>query len=484
MIKADLLFLLPQMILATASLILMIAVAIKRNYLVVNSIALLAFLLAFLAVVWIEGPITEEIGSLFIFDGFGRLFMGLILAGGFLISLLSCSYLKSKTIIKEEYFILLLLATLGATCMVISNHFVSFFLSLELLSISLYALIAYLKEKSTAIEAGIKYLILAAVSTSFFLFGVALIYAQTGELDFNFASINLKGDAITNLYFLAGMALVLVGILFKLGLVPFHLWTSDVYAGASPPITAFIATISKGSVFAFLIRLFFNLEVFNGHSIWLAFAIIAVASMLIGNWLALKEQNVKRLLAFSSIAHMGYLMVAFLAISRIGDQAAALYLIGYFITMIGAFAVVTILSEGVVLSEGRMLSEKDTEAESIEDYKGLYQRKPALAVFFTAMLLSLAGVPLTAGFMANFYLLEAGASSGLWFLLIILVLSSIIGLFYYLRVIIALFSKQKSPITCRRISLLNGIVLLVLFIALIWIGIFPDGILSIIERLI
>ncbi len=473
MTQADLFLLSPLVILAIGSLFVMLSIAIRRNYLLVNSLTLLSIILAFLAVVYVTGPVIKNVGTLFVIDGFSLLFMALIIGGSLIITLISYSYLKHKPVVKEEYFILLLLSTLGAVSIVISNHFISFFISLELLSVSLYALIAYLKEKEIAIEAGIKYLVLAAVSTSFLLFGVALIYSQTGQLDVNFEGLSFSRVQLSNLPFLSGLAFIMVGILFKLGLVPFHLWTSDVYDGASAPISAFISTISKGSVFAFLFRLFFQNEGFKENSVWIVFVIIAIASMLIGNWLALKEQNVKRILAYSSIAHMGYLLVAFLTISRIGNQAAVFYLIAYFISMIGSFAVVAILSE------------KDMEAEDIEDYRGLFQKKPWLATFFTGMLLSLASVPLTAGFIANFYLLKAGVSAGLWFLLIILVLSSILGLFYYLRIIIVLFSrKDEKVIFSEPISISTQLALIVLFIALIGFGIFPNALLQIIENII
>lgn len=474
--QADLFLLSPHIILASASVIVMLSIAIKRNYLLVNILSLFLLLIAFLAVICIKEPAEGNIGTLFRVDGFSRLFMALILVGSFLVALISHSYLKNKQVVKEEYFILLLLSTLGAISIVISNHFVSFFLSLELLSVSLYALIAYLKEKETAIEAGIKYLVLAAVSTSFLLFGVALLYSQTGSLSLDFKATQLGYNSILMLPVLGGLAFIMVGILFKLGLVPFHLWTSDVYVGASPPITAFISTISKGSVFAFLLRLFFQMEGLKENSVWMVFAIIAIASMLIGNWLALKERNVKRILAYSSIAHLGYLLVAFLAASRLGNQAAVFYFVAYFITMIGSFAVVTVLSEN------------KEEAEGIEEYRGLFQNRPWLATFFTAMLLSLAGVPLTAGFVANFYLLKAGADAGLWLIMIVLVLSSILGLFYYLRIIIALFSAKEENITfsdpVNHLSIPSKIALVALFIALIGLGLFPNGLIHIIENMI
>lgn len=466
---ADIYLLLPLIIVGVAAIIVMLSVAVKRNYLFANLVTLIAFLAAFLVTI-LMGSDKSNVGVLFVIDGFGSFFMALILAAGFVITLISYSYLKKEETTREEYFILMLIATLGSIAMVISNHFISFFLSLELLSISLYALIAYLKKKETAIEAGIKYLVLAAVSTAFLLFGVALIYAHTGKLDFSFASMDLAAAQTPDILFLAGLALVIVGIGFKLGIVPFHLWAPDVYAGSPPPVAAFISTVSKGSIVAFLFRLFFEMEGFKNHSIFIAFSVIAIASMFIGNWLALREQSVKKILAYSSIAHLGYVLVAFLSASVLGKQAAAFYLTSYFIIMIGSFGAVAVLSG------------KEKGAETVEDYKGLYQQKLWFAVYFTVMLLALAGVPLTSGFIADFYLLQAGAGSEIWLLMFCLVVSAVIGLFYYLRVVMALFSKkEKTTPFYERLSPPTWIALAFLLVLLVWIGVYPATLLHIIQ---
>ena len=469
---ADISLLQPLIIVGVAAIIVMLSVAVKRNYLFANLVTLIAFLAAFLSTVLMNVD-RSPVGVLFIIDGFGRFFMALILAAGFVITLLSYSYLKKQETTREEYFILLLIASLGSIAIVISNHFISFFLSLELLSISLYALIAYLKTQETAIEAGIKYLVLAAVSTAFLLFGVALIYAHTGRMDFSFASINLVSHETPDILFLAGLALVIVGIGFKLGIVPFHLWAPDVYAGAPPPVAAFISTVSKGSIVAFLFRLFSEMKDFQNNSIFVALSVVAIASMFIGNWLALREQSVKKILAFSSIAHLGYVLVAFLSASVLGMHAAAFYLTSYFIIMIGSFGAVAVLSG------------KENGAETVEDYKGLYQQKPWFAVYFTVMLLALAGFPLTSGFVADFYLLQAGAGSGLWLLMFCLIVSAVIGLFYYLRVVIALFSKkEKATPFYERLSSPTWIALAFLLILLVWIGVYPATLLHIIQEMI
>lgn len=476
MIKAaDLYLLLPQIVVAVAAILVMLSIAVKRNHLFSYIFTLAAFAIAFVSIYFV--PAETTVTSLFIIDGFGLFITGLILCASFIVTLISYHYLEAQKVKSEEYYILLLLATLGSVTMVISNHFISFFLSLEVLSVSLFALIAYLRRKEFAIEAGIKYLILAAVSTSFLLFGVALIYADTGHMDIS----GIGAVGLAGFLSVAGLALVMVGIGFKMALVPFHLWTPDIYSGASSPVSAFVATVSKGAAFAFLLRLFYGIGGLKNENIWISFAVIAAASMLIGNWLALRQQNIKRLLAYSSISHLGYMMVAFLAMNQMGMQAAAFYLVVYFVSMLGAFGTVIYLSD------------KNVEALKVEDYRALFWTKPWLAAFFTVVLLSLAGIPLTAGFMGKFYLLTAGTSAGIWAMVIILVISSGIGLFYYLRVVAIMFSSKKENVPesmASSIALIGEnsfplkLILGILFILLLWFGIYPSSLLSVLQQII
>jgi NADH-quinone oxidoreductase subunit N len=265
---------------------------------------------------------------------------------------------------------------------------------------------------------------------------------------------------------LPGVALIVTGIGFKLALVPFHMWTPDVYEGAPAPVTAFVATVSKGAMFALLLR-YFNQSGFS-HGLAplvLVFSIIAIASMVTGNLLALLQNNVKRILAYSSIAHMGYLLVAFQVGGPMGASAAIFYLVAYFVMTLGAFGVVTVLSE------------RERDADLLEDYRGLFWRRPALALVFTAMLLSLAGIPLTAGFLGKFYLIAAGASVGAWALILILVITSAIGLFYYLRIVVTLYAqpagsdRAHEPIPRRAPA--ATLVLAALTVILIWLGVYP-----------
>ncbi|MGH2643387.1 MAG: NADH-quinone oxidoreductase subunit N [Chitinophagaceae bacterium] len=465
--------LLPEIILGLAAIVVMLSIAVKRCHLFTHIFSLVAFVIAFLSLFLIHANGTQDT-TLFIIDGYSRFFTGLIIAAAFFITVISYPYFKTRDIIKEEYYVLLILATLGAISMVISNHFISFFLSLEVMSISMYSLIAYLKDDSIGIEAGIKYLVMAAVSAAILLFGFALIYAATGQMELSKLQAMVTGDTAKNVLFIAGVALVIAGIGFKMALVPFHLWTPDIYGGAPAPVSAFVATISKGSVFAFLLRFFHDLNGSAHNSVWIAFAVIAIVSMLIGNLLALRQQNIKRILAYSSIGHLGYLMVALLAASVVGIKAAVFYLVTYFISMLSAFGIVSYLSG------------KDKELFDLEDYRGLFWQRPWLAALFTLVLISLAGIPLTAGFMGKFYLLLSGVGSSLWILVIVLIVSSFIGLFYYLRVAFTMFMHSEMPKQkIKGGSLLPaGIVLAIMFIFLLWIGVFPGTLLDIIQHLI
>jgi NADH-quinone oxidoreductase subunit N len=410
--------------------------------------------------------------SLLILDQYALFYIGLILGATFAIAILCHGYLERHAETREELYVLLLVATLGSMVLVASSHFVSFFLGLEILSVALYALSAYLHTRRRPIEAGVKYLILAGSSSAFLLFGMALIYAQLGTMDLSRLEGLLVGAQNSPLV-LAGLTFIVTGIGFKLGVVPFHLWTPDVYEGAPAPVTAFIATISKGAIFALLLRYFYTIGAQHFRAVFVLFAIIAIASMLIGNLMALLQNNVKRFLAYSSIAHMGYLLVAFEASGGMASEAVAFYLVAYFITTVGAFGVVTILSD------------EERDADTLEDYAGLFWRRPVLASIFTLMMLSLAGIPVTAGFLAKFYVVTAGASAGIWALILILVISSVIGLFYYLRIVATLYARRPEAAPhAEPHSIAGRYVLLALTILLIWFGVYPAPLLKVIRTVL
>jgi NADH-quinone oxidoreductase subunit N len=435
MSRTDFVALLPLMIVPMSAVILMLAIAIRRNHQAAAVISLAGLCAGFGSLVFAAPILPRQVTPFFILDSYSFLYMAVLLCAAAFVFLLAYDYLKRRQEHPEEFYLLVLLATTGAMVLVASRNFAAFFLGLELLSVALYALIAYVRTESISIEAGIKYLVLAASSSSVLLFGIALIYAESGSMElsqFTTAMTRTAGHANPFLV-VAGLMLVLTGVGFKLAVVPFHLWTPDVYEGAPLPVTAFIASVSKGGMFALLLRWFHVNSGDIAGAPGVVLSILAIASMLTGNLLALRQTNVKRILAYSSIAHMGYLLVALLAGGALGAPAATYYLTAYMVTILGAFGVMTALSGW------------QREAMSLDSYRGLFWKRPLLAAAFTIMLFSLAGIPFTAGFLGKFYVLMAGAAASRWVLLFTLIVSSTIGLFYYLRVVVVMYAQPEDP---------------------------------------
>lgn len=471
MTTAEIAVLLPIIVLSGASVLIMLVIAFYRHHLLTVVMTVVGLAITLGAIGLVAPMLPMESTPLLIVDGYAVFFIALIVAACLAVVLMSYGYLRGREGHQEEYYVLVLLAAVGAAVLVCSSHFASFFLGLEILGISLYVLIGYPRKSALSIEAAIKYLILAATSDAFLLFGMALIYSQTGSLQFErIASLSANGNPV---FLLAGTTLLITGIGFKLSLVPFHAWAPDVYEGAAAPVAGFVATVSKGAVFALFLRYFFQVDIGTRPEILLAVGIIALASMIVGNLLALLQNNVKRMLAYSSIAHMGYLLVALLASGPLALAAAGYYLVAYFITTLGAFGVITALSG----------AERDIDL--LDQYSGLGWQRPWLAGVLAAMLLSLAGIPLTAGFIGKFYVLAAGVGSSLWILVSVLVLTSVIGLFYYLRVIITMYAlptagSEESAIVPET-SFGVGVVLFALTVLLVWLGVYPAPLMQLIE---
>jgi len=466
--------LLPLVGVAGTSIVLMLAISIRRDRRWALIITILGLAVSF-ALLFVARPLVPlEVTPLLLIDGFALFFFGLLIAGSAVVAVLASSYLARRGIACGEFYLLLLFATLGCCVIVASTHFASLFLGLEIHSVSLYALIAYLRNTEKSLDAGIKYLILAATSSAFLLFGMALIYAHTGTMAFaELASRLFPTGAEPALITLAGLALLLVGICYKLALVPFHMWTADVYEGASAPVTAFVATASKGALVALLVRFAAMTGTQTTTELYGFLALIAGASIIVGNLLALLQDNVKRMLAYSSIAHLGYVLIAFLAGGARGAEAAAFYMAAYFVTVLGAFGVITVLSP------------VDRDLDRLDDYLGLGRARPFFAGLLTAMFLSLAGIPLTAGFVGKFLVLRAGVGAALWALALILVVGSVISVFYYLRVVVAMYMRStdeeaSKPYTVP-VPLMAGATLAALLVALVWLGVWPAPFLEIVR---
>jgi len=474
----DLVALSPLAALTAAAVTVMLVAAFRRSHLLALTLTLLGLATTFACLFLAATASPSQVTPLIAMDSYAQFITGLLVVATAAVALLSWSYLQRRRVPPEEYYVLLLTATLGGATLAASTHFASLFLGLEILSVSLYALIAYPIYRRESVEAAVKYLVLAGATSAFLLFGMALVYAETGVMSSaGLAPILENAFAGSGLVVAVGVVLILVGVGFKLAVVPFHMWTPDVYQGAPAPVTAYVATVSKGAMVALLLRFFGPLSLAPEAALFVALAVIAIASMVVGNLLALRQDNVKRILAYSSIAHLGYVLVAFLAAGERAAMAVTFYLVAYFAATLVAFGVVAVLS-----SPGR-------DADRIEDYRGLAARRPALAAAFAVALFSLAGMPLTAGFIGKFYLVTAGTDAALWALVVVLVLTSTVGLYYYTRLVVAMYVERAAERaaegqTATRAATVraSGAALVALVALVLAVGVYPAPLIDLIER--
>ena len=405
---------------------------------------------------------------LLVVDDWGLFFTTLILVASLVTLILSKDTFSPEGERKEEYYLLLVLSVMGAVILIQSSHMASLLLGMELMGVALYAMIAFPEKGELPLEAAIKYLVLSACASAMLLFGFALIYAATGDL--SYAGMGAKAAVAFSqepVVLMAGSAMVLAGLGFKLSVVPFHMWTPDVYQGAPTPVTGFLATVSKGAVFVALTRFYLEGQLYQYDSLIMALSLVAVASMLVGNWLALRQENIKRLLAYSSIAHFGYLLIVLIALS-IADNLGANNLIGQAITFYLTAYIVTTLAAFTVVAN---LAGEDDSKAMLGAFEGMFWRNPVQASALTVAMLSFAGIPLTAGFIGKFYLITLSIQSQLWILLTALVLGSAIAIYYYLRIIFAMSKTsgtmlKKQPAAAFGAQEIVAGLLLVLVLAL------------------
>ena len=429
-------------------------------------VALVAVTAALGAVVWQGLRLPAAGGSYFngmiVLDGFGVFLSAVILTGTLLTLLLTIGYCRRHDIHLAEYYHLILMTAIGMLIMVQASNLIMIFVGLELMSIGVYVLTGFRRTRLRAVEGALKYFVLGAFSTGFFLYGIALVYGATGTLD-------LTGirDAVASPpagpVLLAGVGLLIVGFGFKVALVPFHMWSPDVYEGAPAPITGFMATGVKAAGFAAFVRVF--MSTFDGLADqWVpALWALAVLTMFVGNIAAIRQDDIKRMLAYSSIAHAGYLLVAMVAHSDLGTSAFLFYLAAYTLMTLGAFGIVIVMGE------------KGTENTSIRrDYAGIAWRHPLLAAAMALFMFSLTGIPPTAGFVGKFTILSAAVRAGHVPLAVLLVLASVISAYYYLKVVVSMYmwSSDRPPIPAR-VGAMAAIALLAAVVGVLGLGMFP-----------
>lgn len=476
MTRSQLLAMLPILFTSATVIWVMTAIAIKRHHWWNATFSVVGLNLALIGCVIAYFVSPQIVTPLLVVDSYSCFYMALVLATGLATATLSHAYMEGYDGNKEEVYLLLNLSVLGGLVLVCARHFATFFIGLELLSVPLYGLIGYLVKERRSLEASMKYLVLSAAASAFILFGMALIYSQTGAL--SFTDIGARVAAVTGSSYtvvVVGGAMILVGLGFKLSLAPFHLWTPDVYEGAPAPVAAYLATASKVAVFAVLLRYFIEAKAYQYDLLLDVLAALAIISIVVGNVLALLQDNLKRLLAYSSIAHFGYLLVAFVSAGSLASEAVGVYLLTYVVTTLAAFGVVTLMSSPY----------KSHDADTLWDYRGLFWRRPYLTAILTVALISLAGIPMTAGFIGKFYAITAGVEKRQWLLLAAIVAGSAVGLFYYLRAMVQLYlrapwvRKYSAPLDWA--SGTGGAMVVALMVLMIVLGVYPQPFISAIQ---
>ncbi len=484
MSSAELTDLLQIILLTVTTVAVMVTAGFKRDHGLINALTQTGLFASLFIFVIIEPVTPLQVTPLLIIDEYSLFFSALIIIGGIAVTAMAYPYFEKHHQYNEEFYLLVLCGTLGGVVMAASNHFVSFFIGMEMLGISLYALIAYPihspKPAKFPLEAAIKYLIMSGIASAVMLFGMALIYAMAGSFEFAKLAQAPSGiDAAYQPVLLVGYLMIIAGIAFKLSLVPFHMWTPDVYEGAPLPVTAFLATVSKAGMVAVALRLLLAAEAFNFGEVTVVLSLLAAASMIFGNLLALLQSNLKRLFAYSSIAHLGYLLVVVIAAAAVPDivsiESMSYYMTAYFLMSLGGFAVLSALSNS------------NKELDSITDIQGLFWRNPWLATVMITVLLSLAGIPLTAGFIGKFYIFTIGVEGKLWFLLTVLIIGSSIGLYYYLRLIYTMLQEPHGTIAndpaAARLPVGPNVVMAAMTIAIIYLGVYPTPFIETLQSL-
>jgi NADH-quinone oxidoreductase subunit N len=401
-------------------------------------------------------------------DNFGLFITLVLVLVGIMTIMFSSQVLEAEEIPKGEYYALMLFSLVGMMMMATANDLLVVFIALEVLSLAVYVLTGIRRDNAHGIEAAFKYFLLGAFSSAFFLYGIAFTYGLTGSTRLDRVGAYLAAQSMADSpMILLGLGLLLVGFAFKISAVPFHMWTPDAYEGAPTIVTGFMSTGVKAAAFAAFARVF--LSAFEPFSaawapvIWM----IAAATMILGTVVGVAQMNLKRMLAYSSIAHGGYLLVGLVAANQVGKAAILFYLLAYAITNLAAFGVIALLGS------------KDRPNDELHDFAGLWHSHPALAALMTVSLLSLGGLPPTVGFIGKWYIFSAAVSAGYYGLAIIGVLTSVISVFFYLRVVVMMYmsERQGAPVTAR-IGGLGMAALAVAIFAIFYLGILPTAVLN------
>jgi NADH-quinone oxidoreductase subunit N len=472
LVTPDFLAVLPEFFTACAAMALLILGAFQGDK-AAREVAWLAVLALVIAMALVAAPLYSHgvarrvsLYGMFVTDGFGAFSKLLVLAGSALTLVIAMRYNEHEKIARPEYPVLVLLATTGMMMMISANDLISLYVGLELQSLSLYVVAAFQRDTLRSTEAGLKYFVLGALASGMLLYGASMVYGFAGTTNFDVLAKSLSGGA-ASIGLVIGIVLIAAGLAFKVSAVPFHMWTPDVYEGAPTPVTAFFAVAPKIAALALFIRVmvgpFGGLVVEWRQVIWF----ISVASMLLGSFAAINQSNIKRLMAYSSIGHVGYALIGLAAGTAIGVRGILVYLAIYLFMNVGTFAVILCMRR-----QGKLV-------EGIADLAGLSRTEPALALALGIFMFSMAGIPPLAGFFAKIYVFIAAINAGLNVLAVIGVLTSVVGAYYYLRIVKIMYFDEPAgafdrPIG-RELQAVLVLCALVILFFFAWPGLIVDG---------
>ncbi|MCF7983217.1 MAG: NADH-quinone oxidoreductase subunit NuoN [Thiohalocapsa sp.] len=468
----DLFTLLPELVvLVTACVVLVVDLYLREDQKQTNHTLTVLGLLITLGAIGLVGgsDVTTAFGGTYIRDPMSDLLKGAVVLVTLLTFVYSSNYMRERNLWVGEYHVLILFALLGMLIMISANGFLTLYLGLELLALCLYALVAFDRDSKGGAEAAMKYFVLGALGSGMLLYGISMLYGATGGFDFPGIAEVVGREGADNKILVFGLVFVIIGIAFKFGAVPFHMWAPDVYQGAPMPVVLFLSSAPKVAAFAMAARVLID-ALAGLQADWSEILIIlSVLSMGVGNVVAIAQSNIKRMLAYSTISHVGFIFLGLLAGNADGYSAAMFYAVVYALMSAGAFGVLV------------MISQKGLEAENLDDLKGLGERDPWLAAMMAILMFSMAGVPPMVGFIAKLLVLEAVVDLGLVWLAIVAVVFSIVGAFYYLRVVKMIYFDKPEVTTPIVMSGSARLAISANGLAVLLVGMFPAALLSLCE---